>query len=64
MTLRLHSINGLYYCPLDVLTVDSNPVCPIDSSVAWIALDVPFPHLQTPSKFKPVSKECQLESEV
>jgi hypothetical protein len=25
MTLSLHSINGLYYCPLDVLAFDSNP---------------------------------------
>jgi hypothetical protein len=25
MTLSLHSINGLYYYPLDVLAVDSNP---------------------------------------
>jgi hypothetical protein len=64
MTLHLHSINGLYYCPLDVLTVDSNPVCPRDSSVSRIALDVPIPHHQTPLKYKPVSKECQLESEV
>jgi hypothetical protein len=64
MTLCLHSINGLYYWPLDVLTVDSNPVRPRDSSVSQMALDVPISHLQTPSKYKPVSKECQLESEV
>ena len=34
MTLRLHSINGLYYRPLGVLTVNSNPICPRDSSVS------------------------------
>ncbi len=25
MTLSLHSINGLNYCPLDVLAIDSSP---------------------------------------
>ncbi len=64
MTLPLHSINGLYYCPLDVLTVDSDSISPRVSSVSRIALDVPIPYLQTPSKYKPVSKERQLESEV
>jgi hypothetical protein len=34
MTLRLHSINSLYYRPLGVLTVNSNPICPRDSSVS------------------------------
>jgi hypothetical protein len=64
MALCLHSINGFYYCPLDVLTVNPNPVRPCDISVSPIALDVPIPHLQTPSKYKPVTKERQLELEV
>ncbi len=64
MTSCLHSINGLYYCPLDILAVDPNPVRPPDISVSWVALDIPFPHLQAPLKYKPVSKERQLESEV
>jgi hypothetical protein len=34
MTLHLHLIKGLYYCPLDVLAVDPNPVRPRDISVS------------------------------
>ncbi len=62
MTLSLHSINGLYYCPLDVLAVDSNPIRP--TSVSKVSLDTHIPHLWAPSKYKPVPKDCQLESEV
>jgi hypothetical protein len=62
MTLSLHSINGLYYCLLDVLAVDSNPTHP--TSVSKVSFDTHIPHLRTPSKYKPVSKDRQLESEV
>jgi hypothetical protein len=64
MILRLHSINGLYYCPLDVLAVDPNPVRQRDISVSWVVLNVPISHLQAPLKYKPVSKDHQLESKV
>jgi hypothetical protein len=63
MTLCLQSINCLYYCLLDVLMVDDNPICPY-LSVLKVALDTPIPHHWAPSKFTPVSKDCQLESEV
>ena len=63
MTLRLQSINGLYYCLLDVLMVDDKPIHPY-LSVSKVALDTPIPHLRAPSKFTPVSKDRQLESEV
>jgi hypothetical protein len=63
MTLCLQSINGLYYCPLDILMVDDNPIRPY-LSVSKVALDTPIPHLWDPSKFTPVSKDHQLESEV
>jgi hypothetical protein len=63
MTLCLQSINGLYYCPLDVLTVDDNPIRPY-LSVSKVALNTPIPHLRAPSKFMPDSKDRQLELEV
>jgi hypothetical protein len=63
MTLHLQSISGLYYCPLDILTVDDNPICPY-LLVLKVALNTPIPHLRAPSKFTPVSKDHQLESEV
>jgi hypothetical protein len=56
MTLCLPSINGLYYCPLDVLMFDDNPICPY-LLVLKLALSTPIPHLRAPSKFTPVSKD-------
>jgi hypothetical protein len=64
MTLSFHSINDLYYCSLDVLAVDSNPIQSQHASVSKVSLDHHIPHLQAPSKYKPVSKDRQLESEV
>jgi hypothetical protein len=64
MTLDLWAINGLYYCPLEVLAIDSNPIRPHHSSVSKVALETHIPHLRTPSKYKPVPKNCQLKSEV
>jgi hypothetical protein len=62
MTVSLHSINGLYYCPLDVLAVDSKPTHP--TSVSKVSFNTHIPHLRTPSKCKPVPKDCQIELEV
>jgi hypothetical protein len=64
MTLSLHSINGLYYCPLNVLAVDSNPIHPHHASVSKVSLDTHIPHLRAPSKYKPVPKDPKLELEV
>jgi hypothetical protein len=61
MTLSLSSINGLYYCPLD-LAIDSNPIRP--TSVSKVSFDTHIPHLRAPSKYKPVPKDHQLEPEV
>jgi hypothetical protein len=43
--------------------VDDNPIHPY-LSVLKVALNTPIPHLRAPSKFTPVGKDPQLESEV
>jgi hypothetical protein len=59
MRLSLCSINGLYYCLLDVPAIDSNPIQPYHyhASVSKVSLDMHTPHLRAPSKYKPVSKD-------
>ncbi len=64
MTLTLLFNNGLYYCPLDVLGVDPNSVHLCQFSISKVGLHPPVPHLCTPPKFRPVSKDCQLKTEV
>ena len=65
MKLALDYHDGLYYCPTDVLTVDSSPVRRIPTMAACQLAMPPIPTInRRPSRFAPMSKSKQVESEV
>jgi hypothetical protein len=70
MALTLICRDGLYYCPTDVFTIEHSPVCANTFQVPAVAMvlrvigERPQSIRQQPSRYKPTTKERQLESEV
>ena len=68
MAIDLEYIGGLYYCHSDIYTVDPTPVpydrSPIYPSVHRVSKPILPPTLRRPSRYQPVSKRKQLESEL
>jgi hypothetical protein len=69
MSLALVLHEGLHYCPLDILTVDGTPATQCSPAIHWVAgLELPPGAIpdkrKTRSRFFPVRKAKQVESEV
>ena len=64
MHLPLDYHDGLYYCTTDVLTVDPDKPTVDSPKLLRVALPVTPSTLRRPSRYTPVSKSKQLESEL
>ena len=62
MSISLDYVGGLYYCHCDVVTVD--PTTPSPPQLFRVASSAPTSSLRRPSRYTPVSKSKQLESEL
>ena len=64
MHLSLDYFEGLYYCSTDVITVDPAAPTPDPAKMFRIATTDPISTIRRPSRYIPVSKSKQLESEL
>ena len=62
MCISLDYVEGLYYCHSDIITV--NPSTPSPPQLFRIATSTPLSTLRRPSRYNPVLKSKQLESEL
>jgi hypothetical protein len=64
ITIALKKQDGLYYCPIDVFTVDWDPVCPSAPIIRRAVAPPPVDKHCWSKRFTPVTRDCLMESEV